>query len=276
MNVKAEGSQPMPVVRNPAVAGQFYAEHVAELSMSVAQLLDEVETPETAAPKAIIAPHAGYMYSGTVAAAAYACLQPYRNRYRRVILLGPCHRTPLSGLALSGADAFRMPTGDVPLDRDTIDAIDLPGADVIDEAHASEHSLEVHLPLLQAVLDEFRLVPIIVGDTSPECVADALDALWGGAETLIVISSDLSHYLPYSKAQVIDARTCAAIEQMQGERINHSMACGATAIRGLLLAAKRRNMTVTTIDLCNSGDTSGERDAVVGYGAWVLSEAAQG
>jgi AmmeMemoRadiSam system protein B len=265
--------QRMPVVRNPAVAGQFYAEHVAELSMTVAQLLDEAKAPETAAPKAIVAPHAGYMYSGAVAAAAYACLQPYRSRYRRVILLGPCHRTPLSGVALSGVDAFRMPTGDVPLDREAIETIDLPGVAVMDEAHATEHSLEVHLPFLQAVLDDFSLVPIIVGETSADFVADVLDALWGGPETLIVVSSDLSHYLPYSKAQVIDARTCSAIERMQGDRINHSMACGATVIRGLLLAAKRRGMTVTTIDLCNSGDTSGERGAVVGYGAWVVTEA---
>ena len=192
-----------------------------------------------------------------------------------MVLLGPCHRTPLSGLALSSVDAFRMPTGDVPLDRDAIDSVHMPGVEVLDEAHASEHSLEVHLPFLQAMLGEFKLVPIIVGDASPQFVAEVLDALWGGAETLIVVSSDLSHYLPYSKAQVIDSRTCSAIESMQGERINHSMACGATAIRGLLLAAKRRGMQVTTIDLRNSGDTSGERGTVVGYGAWVLTAASR-
>jgi AmmeMemoRadiSam system protein B len=169
-----------------------------------------------------------------------------------------------------------MPTGDVPLDRKAIETIDLPGVAVMDEAHATEHSLEVHLPFLQAVLDDFRLVPIIVGETSADLVADVLDALWGGLETLIVVSSDLSHYLPYSKAQVIDARTCSAIESMQGDRINHSMACGATVIRGLLLAARRRGMTVTTIDLRNSGDTSGERGAVVGYGAWVFTESNDG
>ncbi len=260
----------MTLIREPAVAGQFYPGNAEELSATVATLLDEAQEKDTPAPKALIVPHAGYIYSGPIAASAYARLWPYRSQYQRVILLGPCHRTPVHGLALSSADAYRMPTGDVPLDKAAIADLDIAGVEVFDAAHRDEHSLEVHLPFLQAVLGDFSVVPIVVGDASPELVARVLDALWGGPETLIVISSDLSHYLKYDEARAIDAVTCKAIEHFDAGNINHDMACGATPVAGLLVAARRRGMKVTTLDLRNSADTAGDQSFVVGYGAWMF------
>lgn len=262
----------MTVIREPAVAGSFYPRDAKELGRTVEFLLDEARSGEDAAPKALIVPHAGYIYSGPVAATAYASLRPYRHQYQRVILLGPCHRVPVRGLALSSADAFRTPLGDVPLDTEAIASIDLPRVKVFDETHASEHSLEVHLPFLQSVIGSFTLIPIVVGNTAPERVADVLEALWGGPETLIVISSDLSHYLSYDKARALDGQTRQAIEDLEVRGIDHESACGATPISGLLLAAQRRGMTVKTLDLRNSGDTAGDRSHVVGYGSWAFVE----
>jgi len=261
----------MTLIRTPAVAGQFYSGNAEELRTTVAALLDEAQDQDTPAPKALIVPHAGYIYSGPVAANAYARLRPYRERYQRVILLGPCHRTPVRGLALCSADVYRTPLGDVPLDKDAVANLDIPGVQIFDQSHKNEHSLEVHLPFLQALLGDFSVVPIVVGDASPERVSRVLDALWGGPETLIVISSDLSHYLKYDEARAIDAVTCQAIEDLDAAQINHDMACGATPLAGLLIAAKRRGMKVTTLDLRNSADTSGDRGLVVGYGAWMFA-----
>ena len=262
----------MTMIREPAVAGSFYPGDARELGRTVDFLLDEAESGAAAAPKALIVPHAGYIYSGPVAAAAYARLRPFRDRYRRVVLLGPCHRIPVQGLALSSADVFRTPLGDVPLDKAAIAALDLPRVRVFDDTHVYEHSLEVHLPFLQAVLGKFTLVPIVVGNTRPERVADVLEALWGGAETLIVISSDLSHYLSYDNARMLDGHTCQAIEDLEIRGIDHESACGATPIGGLLIAAKRHGMKVKTLDLRNSGDTAGDRSHVVGYGSWEFVE----
>lgn len=268
MDRVATDPTPMPVVRQPAVAGSFYAADAGALATSVAELLDNAPHDDSPPPKALIVPHAGYMYSGPVAAAGYARLEAHRRRYQKVVLLGPAHRAWFKGLAVSSADAFRTPLGNVPVDRAGLKAI---GVDVMDTPHLREHSIEVHLPFLQSVLGAFTLVPIVVGDATPEQVAAVLDALWNGPETLIVVSSDLSHYLPYDKAAVIDARTCRAIEDLDGQRINHSMACGATPVAGLLKLAKQRGLTATTLDLRNSGDIAGDRSAVVGYGAWMLA-----
>ena len=260
----------MAIVREPAVAGQFYPEDASELAAAVTTLLDEADERSAAAPKALIAPHAGYIYSGPVAATAYAQLRPYHERYKRVVLLGPCHRVPVVGMAVSGADAFRTPLGDVPLDRSAVADAAEHGVSVLEDSHRYEHSLEVHLPFLQSVLGEFSIVPIVVGDARPQAVAAVIDALWGGSETLIVVSSDLSHYLDYEHATASDRRTCQAIENFD-TAITYRSACGAAPIRGLLLAARRRGLNVRTLDLRNSGDTSGDRDLVVGYGAWMFS-----
>lgn len=266
----------MTVIRHPAVAGLFYPADASELRAGIKTLLDQVEPQSGPVPKALIAPHAGYVYSGPVAAAAYARLRPYRNRYTRVILLGPCHRVATMNLALSGADVFRTPLGDVPLDKEVIATLHTPRVRVFEAAHQFEHSLEVHLPFLQMVLGSFTLVPLVIGDTAPETVAEVIDTLWGGNETLVVISSDLTHYLAYDKARARDRHTAVAIEHLDADGIDDTDACGATPIRGLLIEAKRRAMQVTTLDLRNSGDTAGGKDQVVGYGAWMFSKSSTG
>ncbi len=262
----------MTHIREPAVAGQFYPGNPAELGATIRTFFDEVEAPVGPAPKAMIVPHAGYIYSGPIAATAYARLRSYCDQYTRVVLLGPSHRVHISGLALSGADIFRTPLGDVPLDQIAIAALAMPEVSIVDTSHKLEHSLEVHLPFLQTAISSFSLVPLVVGDAQPQAVARVLDALWGGPETLIVISSDLSHYLSYDDARISDKATCAAIEKFQPYSIDHQHACGATPIGGLLIAAKRRGMQVATLDLRNSGDTAGDKSHVVGYGSWLFLE----
>ena len=262
----------MTVVREPAVAGQFYPGDASELRTAMRVFFEDVRVLPSPAPKALIVPHAGYIYSGPVAATAYARLRSFSGQYTRVILLGPAHRVAVSGLALSAADVFRTPLGDVPLDKEAIAALDMPEVTVFDATHQFEHSLEVHLPFLQSVIESFSVVPLIVGDVAADTVAEVIDALWGGPETLIVVSSDLSHYLSYEKARTMDNATRRAIENLEVDRIDHQAACGATPISGLLIAARRRGMKVTTLDLRNSGDTAGDRNRVVGYGAWLLLE----
>lgn len=261
----------MTQVREAAVAGLFYPADAGELSETVRSMLSNGQ-PAGSAPRALIVPHAGYIYSGSVAANAFASLIPFARRYRRVVLLGPCHRVPLSGLASSSADAFRTPLGDVPLDQPLIASLDLPSVAISAEAHRLEHSLEVQLPFLQTVLGEFTLVPLVVGDTAPENVAAVIDALWNELGTLFVVSSDLSHYLPYADARRRDRATCRAIEQQDFRRIGQADACGATAVAGLLIVAAHHNLAVRTLDLRSSGDTAGSKGQVVGYGSWVFEE----
>ena len=260
----------MAVIREAAVAGQFYPGSAVELSTTIEQYLDEAPAATGSRPKALIVPHAGYIYSGPVAASAYVRLRPYRDQITRVILLGPCHRVPVRGLALSGADVFRTPLGDVPLDKKAIASLNLPAVKVFDDAHTFEHSLEVHLPFLQTLLNEFMLVPLVVGDAAAETVAKVLEALWGGPETLIVISSDLSHYLDYDAAKKRDQTTCQAIERFDAKSIGPDDACGCHPIGGLLELAKHHGMTVKTLDLRNSADTAGHMAQVVGYGSWMF------
>ncbi len=262
----------MTQIRKPAVAGLFYPAGAAELSARVLGMLDAVTATPEPRPKALIVPHAGYRYSGPVAASAYARLKPYRADYRRVVLLGPCHRVPLRGMAGSGAAVFETPLGAVPLDREAGHALDPSAVLVSDVAHRDEHSLEVQLPLLQTVLARFALVPLVVGDASPDAVAGIIEDLWGGRETLIVVSSDLSHYLPHARAALLDRSTCRAIERLDPREIDHQRACGSAVIGGLLIAAARRGLTVETVDLRNSGDIAGDRSQVVGYGSWVFRE----
>ncbi len=261
------------IIRPAAVAGAFYPGSAPELQAMLAQCWDDAKITVGPVPKAIVAPHAGYIYSGAVAASAYARIKPAHARIKRVILLGPCHRVGVAGLALSGADAFDTPLGPVEIDKEAADLIaDLPQVQVFDATHAQEHSLEVHLPFLMSVIDDFKLLPIVVGQAAPDQVAQVLDRLWGGPETLIVVSSDLSHYLDYDSARAIDGRTCHAIEDLAPEQISSHGACGRFPLGGLLKLAKAKGMTVETVDLRNSGDTAGPRDRVVGYGSWLFIE----
>jgi AmmeMemoRadiSam system protein B len=248
----------------------FYPGDAAQLHADIETMLSMAPSVGSA-PKAVIVPHAGYIYSGPVAASAYAQLIPYRSVITRVILLGPCHRVPLRGLATPSADNFETPLGSIPVDHDAInDILALPQVIEYDLTHQQEHSLEVQLPFLQEVLDQFTLVPLVVGDTTAEEISEVLELLWGGSETLIVISSDLSHYHDYATAQSMDGLTCKAIEALDGRSISHEQACGRNPLLGLLMSAQRHNMKVTTLDLRNSGDTAGSKDQVVGYGAWML------
>ncbi len=259
-------------VRPPAVAGLFYPADPTQLRTDVQMYLRASHAADTGkSPKAIIVPHAGYVYSGPVAASAYAQLLSARKCIQRVVLLGPSHQVPFHGLATSSADAFHTPLGDIPLDRTIINALaELPQVQCLNTTHAEEHSLEVQLPFLQETLDNFQLVPLVVGDAHPAEVAEVLEHLWGGEETLIVISSDLSHYHDYTTAQRLDRDTSAAIEHLQAEAVHSENACGCVPVSGLLYLARKRGLHARTVDLRNSGDTAGPRDKVVGYGAYVF------
>ncbi len=260
----------MNKIRLPSVADVFYPANPEQLMQIVGQYLDDAKTTAKV-PKAVIVPHAGFVYSGPVAASAYARLHAARKTISRVILVGPSHRIGFTGLAVSSDDFFRSPLGDIPVDVDAIKLInDFPFVNFIDQAHQFEHSLEVQLPFLQQTLAKFTLVPIVVGDASVEQVSKVLDKLWGGTETLIVISSDLSHYHDYETAQRLDKITSEKIENRQFEQLDIESACGRLAISGLLAQTRQRSLSVKTIDLRNSGDTAGDKNRVVGYGAYVI------
>lgn len=256
----------MTVTRSAAVAGIFYPADARQLQRNIQDLLAKAKLCDFM-PKALIVPHAGYIYSGAIAASAYANLKSVAAAIKRVVLLGPAHRVAIHGLALPKADAFATPLGNIKLDVGLVNAIvHLPQIIVSNEAHALEHCLEVQLPFLQSVLGEFTLLPLVVGMVSADAVAEVLDCVWGGDETLIVISSDLSHYLPYATAQRIDDETVQSIVQLR-QLSDGYRACGSIPINGLIKAARKYHLTPHLLDLRNSGDTAGSRDQVVGYAA---------
>ena len=263
----------MQSVRPAAVAGLFYPGTASILVNDLHTMLNNAtQAGEITAAKAIIVPHAGYVYSGPVAASAYALLQSVRSTIRRVILLGPAHRVAFRGLALPGVEAFATPLGNIPLDLEAAEIIaHLPQVSVNPQAHAQEHSLEVQLPFLQSVLENFSLLPLVVGMSTAEEVAEILELLWGGNETLFVISSDLSHYLPYDKAKSFDNASVQNILKL-GHGLTHEQACGATPINGLILAARKHHLAPHLVDLRNSGDTAGPREGVVGYASLAFTE----
>ncbi len=269
----------MNSIRQPAVAGLFYPGNARELATDIKQFLRDARDQMTAAdaisPKALIVPHAGYIYSGSTAAKAYITLSQQADTIKRVLLFGPAHRVHLQGLAIADVQYFRTPLGDIRIDTSAIgQLLSTTQVQVMDAAHQQEHSLEVQLPFLQTVLNDFSLVPVVIGDASASEVSHILELLWGGPETLIVISSDLSHYHDYSTAQHIDRSTCEAIEHFECNPINFNQACGCIGIKGLLQAAKDHGMAVHTLGLCNSGDTSGDQQRVVGYGSWAFTQCA--
>lgn len=260
-------------VRRPAVAGMFYPASPDALRSGLEQAFaGAVAAPEGArVPEAIVVPHAGYIYSGAIAASAYARIAPARTTIRRVVLLGPSHRAYVRGLAVPSVDAFASPLGLVMIDAPARSAVlTLPGVVLDDRPHAEEHSLEVQLPFLQTVLDDFTLLPLSVGDATAGEVVAVLEACWGGPDTLVVISTDLSHYHRYADAVELDARTAAAIVARRPAAIDDRDACGARPLRGLLQLAAERGLSVERVDLRNSGDTAGDRDRVVGYGAFTV------
>lgn len=259
-------------IRMPAFAGSmsFYPADPSKLSRLLAQYLHDA-TSDGEIPKAMIAPHAGYMFSGPIAASIYARLTTVKHRIKRVILIGPSHRVAFRGIAASSANYFATPLGNIPLDHDAISQLlDLPQIHLYNPAHEKEHSLEVQLPFLQRTLDEFTLVPLVVGDAMPEEVAETLNKVWGGDETLIVVSSDLSHYHDYATAQHIDNLTSRAIEELSPHEISFEHACGSIPIKGLLNIAKQHGLEAETVDLRNSGDIAGDKSRVVGYGSYAF------
>ena len=264
----------MNTVRPAAVADMFYPGDARSLAAELDELLGGVEhlEPRLGVPKALVVPHAGYVYSGAVAAHGYDELSGARGIVRRVVLLGPVHRVPVRGLALPEANAFATPLGTVPLDKEAVRAVQsLPQVVTSAPAHALEHSLEVQLPFLQKMLGEFALVPFAVGMATADEVAQVLERLWGGPETLVVVSTDLSHYHPYDEARRIDGATLERIERFASD-LDHDEACGATPLNGLLHLAKKKNLSLKRLAAGNSGDTAGGKREVVGYSSFALYE----
>jgi len=256
--------------RAAAVAGYFYDADADRLRHDVCQLLDAQSAAVAALPEALIVPHAGYIYSGATAACAYKCLLLDPGQLKRVLLIGPAHRVYVNAMAIPSVDYFATPLGDVPLDRDALAAIGaLPGVRVLDEAHRQEHCLEVQLPFLQTVLNDFTLIPVLVGGAAPATVAAVIDTLATDPRTLVVISSDLSHFLDYDTALRTDAATCEAILH-KAASLRGEQACGAAAINGLMASSWSHHLRVALLQACNSGDTAGQRDRVVGYASFSL------
>lgn len=261
----------MTRIQSPSVAGTFYPGEAAVLQNDVDHLLEQAKVDFAANPKALIAPHAGYVYSGPIAATAYRSIEAIANNISRVVVIAPSHRVGFRGLAISSAEYFKTPLGDIPVDHEALSKIwDLPQVSRLDQVFANEHALEVQLPFLQRALGSFSLVPLIAGDASPESVAEVFEKLWGGDETLFVISSDLSHYHDYATAQTRDQKTTNAIEHLSSEHIGSGDACGRVPVKGLLHIAAAKGLQVKTLDLRNSGDTAGTKDRVVGYGAYAF------
>jgi AmmeMemoRadiSam system protein B len=269
-------------IRPPAVASMFYPVGAAELRKAVQNYLSNAGTEEDVSQfkkeefaelRTLIVPHAGYIYSGKIAASAYRLLEQNKNQFKRVLLLGPAHRVLLEGAAFPEMDAFETPLGEITLDKELIEKIlaEFSWISVSDKAHAEEHCLEVQLPFLQETLGEFKLLPLVVGDAKTELLAALIQQFSKDHETLIVISTDLSHFHDYETAREIDGRTANAIELLEQNRISTEDACGAYPLRGALLAASQNQWKVHRLGLCNSGDTAGDRGRVVGYGAWAMT-----
>jgi len=262
----------MASIQPPAVAGLFYPNNPDELRSQVLTFLDEGRAGRIEKPKALIAPHAGYIYSGATAGHAYAQLQSVADTIQHVVILAPSHHLAFPGIGYSSAEQFQTPLGNLKVNHNAISLIStLPQVHQIDEAFEKEHSLEVQLPFLQMALGEIQITPLLVSDADAPEVAEVLEQLWGGDETLIVISSDLSHYLDYKNAQKTDQEATRAIEQLEPQALTYHHACGRTPVSGLLIAAHKHHLNVTTLDLRNSGDTAGSHDQVVGYGAYAFS-----
>lgn len=261
-----------PLVRLPSVAGQFYSDNALELHQQISRFIQQAQTVHSDYPKAIIAPHAGYVYSGPVAATAYKKVMEKAATIKQVIIMSPAHRYGFKGLAWSAADSFRTPLGDVKVNKEALNQVkQLDFVHNLEQAFDGEHALEVHLPFLQSILNDFQIVPFVVGVAEPEQVAQVLDQLWGKEETLIVISSDLSHFHDYQSARQRDQKTTQAIEDLRYEDIHGEDACGTYPLSGLLLEARKRKLHAENIDLRNSGDTAGSKDSVVGYGAYLIN-----
>ncbi len=260
-------------IRPPAVAGLFYPDDAARLARYVQSALGEGMrvVPELGKVEAVIAPHAGYRFSGPIAARAFAALRQH-GPVGRILLLGPAHTVPLRGIAAPSWDGFATPLGVVEVDAGLREALStLPRVIVDDVPHAREHALEVELPFIQALYPGVPVLPLVVGEATPEEVARVIEVARGvDPDTAIVVSSDLSHYEPYAQARAHDAMTARRIAALDERHIGPHDACGARPLAGLLHEAKAHRWRPVLLDLRNSGDTAGDRERVVGYGAWAF------
>lgn len=257
-------------IRPAAVADMFYTANGEELAAQVSEFMDADEVINIV-PKALIVPHAGYIYSGGTAGKGFALIKKLSTVVNKIVLIGPCHRVWIQGLAIPDCQYFETPLGKIEVDSKTLSELTkFPQVVISDQAHAQEHCLEVQLPFLQSIFPQFKLIPLVAGEVSKNAFIEVLEYLWGGEETLIVISSDLSHFLDYDSAVAIDRKTSQAIENFEADSINSNMACGSAGIKALLRVAKNKNFHVKTIHQCNSGDTAGDRDRVVGYGTYAI------
>jgi len=256
----------MPSIIQPTVAGMFYPDDPELLHATVQSLLHQ-GNPNLPTPKAIIAPHAGYSCSGITAGKAYACLENARNIVKQVVIVAPSHRVPFAGIAVPSAEGYATPLGDIPIDQPAIQRLlTLPYVEILDEAfQGQENSLETQLPFLQETLKEFVLVPMLIGDIPYSLVAEALEMLWNGPETLVIASSDLSHYHDYETAKQIDQQTLDAILQLKPDNIQYEQACGRVGMQAVISVAAKKQLSPILMDFCNSGDTIGSKDQVVGY-----------
>ncbi|VAW70803.1 Candidate phosphomevalonate decarboxylase; COG1355, Predicted dioxygenase [hydrothermal vent metagenome] len=258
-------------IRPAAVAGMFYPDDPQQLKSEISQYLNRASSSSSSVPKAIIVPHAGYIFSAPVAANAYHLLTPEIQKIKQVILLGPSHHLAFDGIATPDADYFATPLGKIKINHSLcLKAQSLDFVQTNNPAHQREHSLEVQLPFLQVILNDFELTPLVVGNCDMESISQLLELLWGGAETLIVISTDLSHFHNYQVANRLDRKTSQAIEQLQPDLISSENACGKAPLNGLLTLARKKQLTIDCLDLRNSADTAGSMDRVVGYGAYAV------
>jgi len=263
----------MNKIRQPAVSGMFYPADKYQLKNAIHKYLAQAHIAQQSPSvvKAIVVPHAGYVYSGTVAASAFNLIIPFKDTINRVVLLGPSHRVAFSGLAVPESDTFQTPLGSIPIDKKAIQQLSgLSQVIVSEQAHLDEHSLEVQLPFLQEILDDFSLIPIVVGDAERHEVAEVINRLWGDEHTLIVISTDLSHYHEYYEAKQLDCATSDAIENLKPDLIDYEDACGRNGLQGMMTVAQEKGLAVKLVDLRSSGDTAGDKAQVVGYGAYVF------
>jgi len=259
-------------VRTPAIAGTFYPAGPHVLRKLVAELLADSAQIAGSRPKALIVPHAGLPFSGPVAASAYSSVIPFAEQIDRVLMFGPAHRVAIPGIGASTAEAFATTLGQVPIDLESVEkALCLPQVHYSDSAHRFEHSLEIQLPFLQVILNQFRIVPFVVGKARPDEVAEVMELLWGGPETLVVVSSDLSHFHDHATASRTDRRTADLIESGDTQELIVQRACGFRAIRGLLKCARNRHLSVNTLDIRDSSEAGGDTSRVVGYGAFLVS-----
>ena len=261
----------MSQIRQPAVAGMFYPADKESLENDIQHYIEEANYEIDVIPKAIIVPHAGYIYSGPIAATAYKQIIPFKDKINRVVLLGPSHRVAFNGLAVPKSDIFNTPLGNITIDQESIRLIsNLPQVSISEQAHREEHSLEVQLPFLQEILGDFLLTPLVVGNANRHDVAEVIAKLWPDEHTLIVISTDLSHYHEYNEAKQIDQYTSNAIKNLKPDLIDYDNACGRNGLLGLMTVAEEKNLAIDVLDLRNSGDTAGDKNRVVGYGAYVV------